>query len=160
MFGTLGFSYVGFIFLLCLFVPNIIYALRLPKDRKKYVENPVLLGFERIGQVACTLFVLIFNNYDPKTIDFWLGWLLLAAIALLLYLGAWFRYFQGGGKEPDFYRPLLGIPLPLATLPVFAVFMIAIYGKVLPLGIAVIILAVGHIGITYNNMNYFGSRES
>ena len=45
-----GFSYIGLIFLLMLFIPNIIWSKNKPKDYGKYVknENKVLLLFERI----------------------------------------------------------------------------------------------------------------
>lgn len=44
-----GFSYIGLIFLLMLFIPNIIWTKHKPKDYEKYVvnENKVLLLFEK-----------------------------------------------------------------------------------------------------------------
>lgn len=47
----------------------------------------------------------------------------------------------------DFYGSLLGIPLPLATLPVSAFVLLGVYGRLLPLIVAVAVLGVGHIGI-------------
>ena len=47
----------------------------------------------------------------------------------------------------DFYRPLFGIPVPGATLPVAAFLLLGIYGKVIWLIIASMILGIGHIGI-------------
>ena len=47
----------------------------------------------------------------------------------------------------DFYRSILGIPVAGATLPVLAFFILAIYGKNILLGVAVVILGIGHIGI-------------
>ena len=34
-----GFSYVGLIYLLMLYIPNIIWSKNLPKDYNKYVKN-------------------------------------------------------------------------------------------------------------------------
>ena len=47
-----GFSYVGLIFLLMLYIPNIIWSKNSPKDYDKYVknENKVLVILERIGK--------------------------------------------------------------------------------------------------------------
>ena len=47
----------------------------------------------------------------------------------------------------DFYSSILGIPVAGATLPVMAFALLAVYGKNIILGIAVIILGIGHIGI-------------
>ena len=50
----------------------------------------------------------------------------------------------------DFYSSILGIPVAGATLPVLALLaflLLAIYGKNIILGIAVVILGIGHIGI-------------
>ena len=56
-----GFSYIGFIFLLMLMIPNIIWSKNQPKDYDKYVknENKVLLLFERIGEMLVTCLYLI-----------------------------------------------------------------------------------------------------
>lgn len=45
-----GFSYVGLIYLIMLFVPNIIWTSRRPENYYRYIvnENKVLLAFERI----------------------------------------------------------------------------------------------------------------
>lgn len=148
MFGTLGFSYIGFIFLCCLFIPNIFYGLHLPVDNLKIEENKLLLAFERIGQVLCTILVIIFDDFNIHEINFWTIWLGIVFILLVLYLLCWRRYFLGKHVSRDFYRPFLGIPLPLAVLPVVAVFLLSVYGKVIWLGIAAIVLGIGHIGIT------------
>jgi hypothetical protein len=39
----------------------------------------------------------------------------------------------------------------LAVLPVAAVLLLSVYGKVLWLGIAAVILGIGHIGVTAQN---------
>ena len=148
MFGRIGFSYIGFIFLCCLFIPNVFYGLHLPIDDSKIKENKVLLAFERIGQVLCTILVVIFDNFNIHEINFWTIWLGIAIILMVLYLFCWLRYFLGNHVSRDFYRPYLGVPLPLAVLPVVAVFLLSIYWKVIWLGIAAVILGIGHIGIT------------
>ncbi len=47
----------------------------------------------------------------------------------------------------DFYSSLLGIPVAGAALPVAAFFLLGIYGKVIWMLIATVILGIGHIGI-------------
>lgn len=51
MLGHLGFSYVGLIYLLMLFIPNIIWSNNQPIDYDNTQENKILLLLERIGQV-------------------------------------------------------------------------------------------------------------
>ena len=146
--GTLGFSYIGLIFLLCLFVPNSFYSFNLPVDSLKVNENKILLAFEKAGQVLCTIFLIIFSDFNISKVNLWSIWLVVIFVLLILYLLCWLRYFSGKHTSNDLYRPFLDIPLPLAVLPVMAVFTLSIYGKVIWLLIASIILGIGHIGIT------------
>ena len=53
MFGHLGFSYVGLIFLVLLIVPNILWSRNPPEDYDNSFEHGILMLLERIGQVGC-----------------------------------------------------------------------------------------------------------
>lgn len=144
-----GFSYVGLIFLLMLIIPNIVWTKNLPKDYEKYAKNEskVLLAFEKTGEVLTTCIVLIFSDFNLRP---WScrSWFLPASFALmLLYEVFWIRYFRSEKTMKDFYSSILGIPVAGATLPVLAFMLLAIYGQNIFLGIAVIILGIGHIGI-------------
>ena len=68
-----GFSYVGLIYLLMLYIPNIIWSKNLPKDYNKYVknENKILLCFERIGEVLVTFLAVIFTDFNINKISYW-----------------------------------------------------------------------------------------
>ena len=52
--GHFGFSYVGLVFLLALFIPNLFWMKHKPKDYDSSGENRVLLAFERVGQAWVT----------------------------------------------------------------------------------------------------------
>lgn len=146
---TFGFSYIGLIMLLMLFIPNFIWTKHQPKDYDKYVqnENKVLLAFERIGQVVVTTSALIFSNFNPKGWNLWCLVLILALLNLVVYDLAWVRYFKSEKTMKDFYRGFLGMPLALATYPVVAFFLIGIYGGNIIMVIGAVILGIGHIGI-------------
>ena len=135
-----GFSYVGLIFLIMLMLPNIAWTKNQPKDYEKYVvnENKVLLALERIGEV-------LDFNFRPWSSRSW--WLVLSFALMVLYEIYWIRYFGSKKTMEDFYSSILGIPVAGATLPVLAFLSLAVYGKNITLGVAVLILGIGHIGI-------------
>ena len=144
-----GFSYVGLIFLVMLMLPNIIWTKNQPKDYEKYVvnENKVLLTFERIGEVLVSCVALVFSDFNIKPWSNWSWWLAGAVALMVLYEIYWIRYFRSEKTMNDFYSSILGIPVAGATLPVLAFLLLAIYGKNIVLGVAVLILGIGHIGI-------------
>lgn len=82
-----GFSYIGFIFLLMLMIPNIIWSKNQPKDYDKYVknENKVLLLSERIGEMLVTCLSLIFSDFNINEISNWSIILLIAFVIMILY---------------------------------------------------------------------------
>lgn len=147
MLGSLGFSYVGLIYLLMLFIPNIIWSKNQPIDYNNVQENKILLSFERVGQVCCTCSVLIFSDFNLAQFSIWSLWLIVSFLLMLLYEICWIRYFINGHTEENFYRSFCGIPVPLASLPVTAFLLLGVYGKVIWLIVSVIILGIGHIGI-------------
>ncbi len=144
-----GFSYVGLIYLLLLFVPNFFWTKYRPKDYERYAanENRLLLTLERIGQALVTCLILIFSDFNVRGAEPWLAWLISAAMLMALYEVFWIRYFKSERTMKDFYCSLLGVPVPGATLPVAAVLLIAVYGGNPFLLAAGVILGVGHIGI-------------
>ena len=144
-----GFSYVGLVFMIMLFVPNAFWTKNQPKDYEKYVvkENKVLLAFERAGQMLVTTAALIFSDFNLRPWSLWSLWLVGAFLLMILYEIHWIRYFRSEKTMLDFYGSILGIPLAGATLPVIAFFLLAIYGKNWILGISTVILGIGHIGI-------------
>ena len=142
-----GFSFVALIFLIMLFVPNIIWAKNKPMDYEKYSnnENRTLSLIEKIGQVSVVLFSLIFADNIKHTP--WLFILILAFVLMILYELYWIKYFRGPKRMADMYSSFLGIPVAGATLPVLAFLLLGIYKMNLFLIISALILAVGHIGI-------------
>lgn len=145
--GTFGFSYVGLIFLLMLFVPNLIWTKNLPEGYESKNENKVLLVFERAGQALVVGTSLIFSDFNIHGWSLWTIWLIVAFAVMLLYELWWIRYFRSQKKLADFYSSFLGVPVAGATLPIIAFLFLSVYGKVIWLTISVVILGIGHIGI-------------
>lgn len=148
-----GFSYVGLIYLAMLFVPNFFWTKNKPEGYEKYVnhENKLLKFSEGIGQVLVTCIVLVFRDFNISFGSLWIIWLIISFVFMVLYEIFWIKYFKSKKTMRDFYSSLLGIPVAGASLPVISFFLLGIYGKNIPLIIAVIILGVGHIGIHINH---------
>ena len=148
-----GFSYVGLVFLVMLFVPNLLWTKHLPKgyEQSAQNENKALLVLERVGEVAVTGLVLIFRDFNVQGWNLRLLWLAGALVLMLLYECFWIRYFRSAHTMRDFYSSLLGIPVAGATLPVVAVLLLAVYGRNPILFAAGIVLGIGHIGIHRNH---------
>ncbi len=125
----------------------------MPQDYTSENESKILLFFERIGEVLTCCCVLLFSNFNLQKWSLWSWWLMIAFILIILYELWWVRYFQSKRKLTDFYSSFLGVPLAGATLPVIAFFLLGIYGKVVWMLIAMVILGIGHIGIHLQHKN-------
>ena len=122
---SLGFSYTGLIFIIMLFVPNILWTKNKPKDHDKYLlkENKLLLTLERTGEVAVTALSVICSDFNLRKLSSWSLWLAAAAIFMIMYEVWWIKYFRSDKEMKDFYSSFLGIPVAGASLPVTAFFI-------------------------------------
>ena len=128
-----GFSYIGLIWLIMLFVPNSFWTKNKPADYDRYVknENKVLLALERVGEVLTTVCAVIFSDFNLRRITVWSLWLLASFIFMILYELYWIGYFKSPKTMADMYRSFAGFP----------------YGSNIFLIVSSLILSVGHIGI-------------
>lgn len=140
------FSFVGFIFLIMLFVPNMIWSKYQPIGYSSQNENRTLLILERIGEVLVVVFSLFCGN--GFSLVLWIS-----VILMVLYELYWIRYFRSSRTLDDMYGNFGLIPLPGATLPVVAFFFLGIASKNIFLIISSVILGIGHIGIHLNHKN-------
>ncbi len=147
MFGHLGFSYVGLIFMLMLLIPNLLWIKKQPQGYSAEKENRFLALLERVGEALTTCCALIFSDFNLRQWSNWSWWFVAASALMVMYEIWWIRYFKSERRLTDFYSSLLGIPVVGATLPVLAFFLLGVYGKVVWMLMASIILGIGHIGI-------------
>lgn len=143
----LGFSVVGALFMVALFVPNLAWARAKPSDYDPAGENRTLRVLEGAGQVLTTVTALVFADTNLRAWSPWSWWLVGAVVLMALYEACWVRYFRSDRALADFYRSVVGIPVPLAVLPVAAFVLLGVYGRAWPLIAAAVLLGVGHIGI-------------
>lgn len=147
MSGHPGFSYTGLIFLLMLMIPNLIWVKKQPQGYSAEKENRFLAVLERMGEALVTCCALIFSDFNLREWSNWSWWLVGAFALMVMYEIWWIRYFRSERTLSDFYSSFLGVPVAGATLPVLAFFLLGIYGKVVWMLMASIILGIGHIGI-------------
>lgn len=145
--GPLGFSVVGAVFLVGLFVPNLLWTRAKPVGYDPHGENPLLRVFERVGQVLTTAAALVFADTNLRPWSPWSWWLVAAVVLMLAHEACWVRYFRSRRTADDFYRSMAGIPVPLASLPIAAFLALGVYGRAWLLVVAVAVLAIGHVGI-------------
>ncbi|MGM9679934.1 MAG: hypothetical protein ACI3XR_00360 [Eubacteriales bacterium] len=62
--GHFGFSYIGLIWLMLLFLPNLFWTMNKPAGYSSAGVNRILVCLERIGEVLVTLLSLIFSDYN------------------------------------------------------------------------------------------------
>lgn len=156
-----GFSYIGLIYLIMLFVPNMIWTKNKPKDYEQYAEkeNKALLAFERVGEVLVCVCALIFSDFNIRN-TYWIWCLIASFVFMILYEIYWIGYFKSEKTMKDFYSSLLGIPVAGATLPVIAFFLLGVYGGNAFLLLSVTILGIGHIGIHMGHRNEVCGRKN
>lgn len=143
-----AFSFVGLLFLVMLFVPNILWSKCPPKDYEKYSnnENKILLALERIGEVLVTVFSLFCAvSFSFNVV------LAIAFLSMIVYELYWIRYFKSPKTMNDMYGNFLFIPLPGATLPVLAFLILGVCANNILLIISAVILGIGHIGIHFGH---------
>ncbi len=143
-----GFSVVALLLLVMLFAPNILWSKYPPKDYEKYSknENKLLLTLERMGQVFVVIFSLFCGvNFNSNII------LVAAFLLMILYEVYWIKYFNSSRTMHDMYASMFLIPLPGATLPVFAFLLLGVCADNVFLILSSIILGIGHIGIHLNH---------
>lgn len=140
MFGHLGFSYVGLIFMLMLLIPNLLWMKKQPQGYSAEKENRFLALLERVGEALTTCCALIFSDFNLRQWSNWSWWFVAASALMVMYEIWWIRYFKSERRLTDFYSSFLGIPVAGATLPVLAFFLLGVYGKVVWMLMASIIL--------------------
>lgn len=145
------FSPLGAVYLAMLFVPNAVWALsRRERGSAPGKERPALVALERVGQATTTLASLV-SPAAPAPGSARFACFGVSLLAMALYELGWLRYFQSDRSAASLHRSFGPIPLPLAVLPVLGFLLLGVYELNVPLLAAVLVLAVGHIGIHWRH---------
>ena len=82
-----------------------------------------------------------------------------AFVCMILYEVAWIRYFKGPQSLVVMYLPLGPIPVPIASLPVVAFFLLGVWYQSPVAVAAAVVLGIGHIGIHLGHLHELSGRN-
>ncbi|HUI65467.1 MAG TPA: hypothetical protein VL126_11540 [Bacteroidota bacterium] len=139
---------LGGLITLAVLLPNFL-ALSRPGEQPNSLEPNNLRKvelLERAGQ-AGTFVIPFFYQISVSALQDEVA-LALMMIFLALYYGGWWRYARGGKMEVLLYKPILGIPLGMAVLPVLYFLAASILLHSLYLAVAAGILGFAHIRVS------------
>ena len=129
--------------------PNLLFLVLPPSDANRYGKSADTLLFtilERVGQVGCFILPLFFPLAFSGTLVR-AAWIVMGAFLAFYYAG-WARFFVGPRGYALLFKPMLGVPVPLALSPVFYFLLSSVVLGSLWQAIAAAILGVGHVTIT------------
>lgn len=150
----MGFSVTGLIIAAVILAPNLVFVVFPPRHMPQGLKSAGLFFTicERIGQAACTILLILSGNaYQAASVDVWF---LLMAVCIAVYYGLWIRYFIGGREFALAFHPLWLVPIPMAIFPILAFGFAAVWVQSLWLGIAAVLLAVGHFANSWAAYQY------
>ena len=134
------FTLPGLLVALAVLAPNALLLVFRPTTGIPRTTDAGLLFtiLERAGQVGC---LVVLTMSGARGLD---GWLVGTLIVVAGYWALWARYLARR-RFADLYAPLGPLPIPMAVLPVLAFGLAAAWAASWWLGIAVVLLAVGHL---------------
>ena len=127
-------------------LPNLIYLALPALNATKYgksADSLALTIVERAGQVSCFILPLFFplSFTGSLVIAVWM----VMGVVLGFYYAGWIRFFVQGRDYLLLYRPMIGLPVPMAISPViYFLFASVVLGSVYQ-AIGAAVLGVGHI---------------
>lgn len=137
----MGFSPLGLAVSIAVLAPNLLLLVFPPRTRPPATEVPWPLSWlERGGQALCVVVPAITATGQPV-------WPVAAVVAaaIVAYYALWARYLTLDRSWAALYRPALGVPVPMAILPVVAFAATAVWLNAPWVAVAAGILAAGHI---------------
>lgn len=111
--------------------------LHVPQDRM------IFRAAEGIGRIGVTILPL----FSVIRVEGSLEWF--ALVLMLLSLGfygvGWIRYFLGDRQYSILYAPLMGVPVPMAVMPILYFVSASLVLHSIPLMVCSLIFGIGHI---------------
>jgi hypothetical protein len=144
------FYWMSLIIPIVVLIPNLLWLLFPPNNTPltEKVNEPVsitiLENAGRLGVAIIPLFYpIVFDNEMSHLI------LLFMLLLLAIYYVGWFRFFCGGRNYGLLFLPLWRLPIPMALSPVLYFILSAELLKSIPMFLAALSLAIGHLSNSY-----------
>jgi hypothetical protein len=135
-----------------LLLPNVLWLAFLPPPGAQALKPIAAAWVKPLQPVELILRLAVFVlpcfllfDWRGPSVPAWAG---VTALALLVYYGAWIRYFAGGRSPALLFRSWLGIPVPLAVAPVVCLLGAAALTRSMLLFGVVVLFGVIHILIS------------
>ncbi|MGN0403628.1 MAG: hypothetical protein ACI4F1_00250 [Bariatricus sp.] len=145
--GQIGWSWInifGFILVVLMLLPNILYAFRFRGQENK-VTNKWIILVEQIGRYA-SMFLMVFNigiaEFGFQSVVAFLVYGIGNLLLLVTYWIIWILYF----KEQKLWKSMA-----LAILPTCMFLLSGITLRHVLLVVSAVVFGIGHIYITYQN---------
>ena len=172
----------GLITVLLILLPNIVYAVKCPGE-KNLCTNRLLNVLEQIGRYGAMLFLIVYvgpaDGFGFGSVFGLLCYGFGNICLILAYWCTWAAYFKAlgvfakkrskGGVTSVFVTgveavtKIIGLKYTLAILPAMLFFLDGITLWNVPLIVCAVIFAVGHIGVTRQNIKnsvHMGERST
>ena len=138
------FNYYGFVIMVVIMIPNIIYAIK-HKNQVAVYDNKAAIVFEQIGRYGSFIFMIF--NIPYTYIGFWFSfgkifYITLNAILLLGYCLSWIVLWNKNG----IVKALL-----LSIIPSLVFILSSILIASIPLFLFAVIFSIAHILISIRN---------
>ena len=117
-------------------LPNLLFLVRPPLNVGAYgkpVDSVPFTILERVGQVSSFLATA--------------AWIAMG-LTLAFYFAGWLRFFWRGRDYALLFKPMLGIPVPMAVSPVLYFLLSSVVLGSIYQAIAAAVLGIGHITIS------------
>ena len=141
--------------------PNLLFLVLPPSDADRYGKAAGSLWLtilERVGQAGSFTLPLFFPlAFSGSLVR--VAWIVMG-VSLAFYHAGWTRYFAGLRSYALLFKPMLGIPVPLALSPVLYFLVSSIVLGSVWQAIAAATLGIGHVTITLHEYSRVAGAAS
>lgn len=130
-------------------LPNLLFFGKPPRNVPKDTnasENGVLMAAEGIGRMGTLVLPVFSTIHIDKTFEV-LSLMGMFIFLLFYYLG-WIRYFREKREYHLLFKPMFGLPVPLAVSPILYFLSASVVLQSNLLFLSSLILAIGHIPLS------------
>ena len=140
------FNIFGFLFVVIMMIPNIVFALKKKNGFKNKYKNKLVLFLEKFGRIGCIIFMFI--NIPGTYLGFWdlpcmFFYIVLECVLLLAYIVLFIIYFN---------KNTMAKAVTLSVIPSVMFLLGGILYASLLLSIFAVIFAPCHILISVKNV--------